>query len=285
MNRKQQLLIGLPGSGKTTFLAALWHLVESEEVPAALRLVELRGDRTHLNHIRRCWLGCRQIERTTLQAENSVSLLLAERKSGAATELLLPDMSGESFRLQWRDRQWTQEYGAIVGASAGGLLVVHPSQIQEPVRIDEADTLRAEIASGAAPTNDDDSEMTPWDPDAAPTQAQLVDLLQFLVGRVAVVPFRLAVIVSAWDLVEEADLSPEEWCMQRLPLLHQFLHANAEQFTARYYGVSAQGGDLTVDSERLRKTEIHAARIRINGLECIPHDISAPIRWVMGNAR
>ena len=38
-----QLVVGLPGSGKTTFLAALWHALESAEVSLALQLTEVHG--------------------------------------------------------------------------------------------------------------------------------------------------------------------------------------------------------------------------------------------------
>ena len=41
----RQLVVGLPGSGKTTFLAALWYLVVWGEVATALRLDRLHGNR------------------------------------------------------------------------------------------------------------------------------------------------------------------------------------------------------------------------------------------------
>lgn len=36
-------IIGMPNSGKTTFLAALWHLVTSGEVKSSLALDHLEG--------------------------------------------------------------------------------------------------------------------------------------------------------------------------------------------------------------------------------------------------
>ena len=65
----KQLLIGLPETGKTTFLAALWQVVESDEVPGALRLEKLHGDREHLNKIRADWLCCSPMGRTIIAAE------------------------------------------------------------------------------------------------------------------------------------------------------------------------------------------------------------------------
>ena len=39
-------IIGLPGSGKTTFLAALWELVNERKVDKALKLHSI-GDNDH----------------------------------------------------------------------------------------------------------------------------------------------------------------------------------------------------------------------------------------------
>jgi stage III sporulation protein SpoIIIAA len=50
-----QLIIGLPETGKTTFLAALWHVVTSEEVNESLRLERLHGDSKYLNEISAKW--------------------------------------------------------------------------------------------------------------------------------------------------------------------------------------------------------------------------------------
>jgi GTPase SAR1 family protein len=52
------VICGLPESGKTTFLAALWHVVFERANPDAhLKFDSLSyGDHTHLNAIMRRWL-------------------------------------------------------------------------------------------------------------------------------------------------------------------------------------------------------------------------------------
>ena len=42
-------IIGMPSSGKTTFLAALWHLITSGELDPSLTLERLEGDYYYLN--------------------------------------------------------------------------------------------------------------------------------------------------------------------------------------------------------------------------------------------
>ena len=48
------LLVGLSGSGKTTYLAALWHLLEAGECSASFQIGMLQPNRTCLQpHSRR----------------------------------------------------------------------------------------------------------------------------------------------------------------------------------------------------------------------------------------
>ena len=284
MRTSRQFLIGPPNSGKTTFLAALWHLIQAAEVPTELRLFKLHGVRTHLNKIRSDWIGCRTVDRTVIGAEQYVAMQLEEPTTGEVTELVVPDMSGESFRLQWKDRRWSVEYNQLLREAVGGLLFVHPAGITEPARIDVADGLIAEIAGVSEATNNS-SPTIPWDADLAPTQVQLVDLLQFVAAhkaRTRRLTLRLGIMISAWDLVEGEGRRPAEWFSRRLPMLAQYLTANGERFDSRVFGVTAQGGELPRDRDRLQTFTEHSKRIRIvEGTE-ESHDLTSPLHWVMG---
>ena len=134
---------------------------------------------------------------------------------------------------------------------------------------------------------DDAADQTvEWDPVLAPTQVQLVELLQFAIERSrAKKPIRIAVIISAWDLVESAypdELGPLRWLAARLSYLDQFLRGNFEDIKFRVYGISAQGGDLRKDLKKLQEVRFASERIQIQGLDCAPHDISEPVRWALG---
>jgi hypothetical protein len=285
MKTSRQFLIGPPGSGKTTFLAALWHLVQAAEVPTELRLFKLHGVRTHLNKIRSDWIGCRPLDRTVIGAEEYVAMQLEEPTTGEVAELVLPDLSGESFRLQWKERRWSEEYDQLLQDAVGGLLFVHPAGITEPTRIDVADILIAEIGGDGGVVTNSSLPATPWDADLAPTQVQLVDLLQFVAAHEARTKrstLRLGIMISAWDLVEGEGRRPREWFSRRLPLLAQYLKANAERFESRVFGVTAQGGELPRDKERLQMFTEHSKRIRIIEEIEESHDLTSPIRWVMG---
>jgi len=284
----KQLIIGLPETGKTTFLAALWHVVASREVSNSLRLTRLDGDRKHLNKIRKAWLEFREVGRTVQTTEQLVTMRLSVAGGTESVELIFPDMDGESFRQQWVDRKWTKEYDDLVSEADGILLFVHSMKAVGPDRIDpsidEAVSVLGDEEDLAedATAIDYEASLPQWNSKDAPTQVQLVELLQFIEHRrhdVSVLP--IAVVVSAWDIIMTRYDSAEEWLSKRLPLLDQYLKANIERFPSRVYGISAQGAPLDGDVADLQRHEHQSDRIIVVGEGCEPHDITAPVKWVM----
>ncbi len=65
IHRCSQLLVGLPDTGKSTFLAALYHQVEGGDIKGSLVLERLGSDIEYLNRIREDWLKCEKISRAT----------------------------------------------------------------------------------------------------------------------------------------------------------------------------------------------------------------------------
>src|SRR5438876_477290 len=184
MNVKKYLIAGLPETGKTTFLAALWHVADSGEVPGSLAVSEVHGVRDHLNKIREQWLNCQQFERTTIPSEKTVSFRLRDPRTQHVVELSLPDLSGETFQHQWELRTWTETFAKLAAEASGVLLFVHPHAVIEPVRIDSA--LEA-MASAAGQTQKaaghvagvpsvGHSTIEPWSPAHTPTQVKLVEI-------------------------------------------------------------------------------------------------------------
>ena len=263
MNTRHHLVVGLHDSGKTTFIAALWHVVISGEIGSALQLHALDGDRTHLNRIREAWLRCDPVPRTSQQAEAHVRMLLMDADN-RVSEVWFPDMSGESFRDQWVDRHWSAAYDKLVEQADSVLIFVHPERIVEPLRIAVVNAL----AGGIADPQSSSSQPVPvtprpWDAKQAATQVQLVELLQLLQWRKPGQGWAISMIVSAWDLIRGLGQTPHVWCRARLPLLDQFLRANTNSFRVRYCGVSAQGGALPGEAGRLRAIECASERIQV----------------------
>jgi hypothetical protein len=288
------MVVGLPESGKSTFLAAAWHVAESGSVPGALVSDRLVPDRAHLNAIRDVWLQCKTLDRTVVGSERLVSMRLCEDVNRSkCREVQFPDLSGESFLRYWVDRRWARDFDELAAAMMGVLLFIHPERVTPPARIDEAAPLL--VALGGSQTGEGrdtrvawDGEGTeqpvPWDPLRAPTQVILVDLLQSLATRQPEASkLRVSVVVSAWDLVSRPGLTPDGWLDMTLPLLMQYLQSNEGQQPWRVYGVSAQGGDVLTEADRLRSFQKPEDRIQVCEVTGrVSHDITLPIKWVLG---
>jgi hypothetical protein len=277
------LVVGLPDAGKSSFLAALYHVVEAGNVEGALTLSALSADREHLNSIRQAWLECREIGRTTVASEQTVHMSFSEAGGQDGIALVFPDLSGETFRRMWTDRAWPVDFDLLVRDSVAILLLVHPERIVPPVRIDQARPLLALVGGDVGVASGPDAA-SDWLPESSPTQVILVDILQSLVAArhaADLRPARICVIVSAWDLVPSG-AEPARVIKDRLPLLYQFLEANASTQEWRAFGVSAFGGDPTNDLETLRAQVLPESRIKVAGASGAPNDISAPVRWVLG---
>jgi len=284
------LLMGLPASGKTTFLAALWHVVESTEVESSLRAAMLPADTTYLNSIREAWLSCSKMPRTTQSTTPHVTMEL-ETNDDRLLTLDVPDLSGESYRSQWTDRKCTVDYAKLCDELSGVIMFIHPHKVIEPQEIMASNLV---LAGQEEEPDSGPQDSPPWESKHSPTAVQIVELLQFLLVRTQKYPLPTSVIISAWDLIEQrtdptlaTKDTPASWLKRRLPLLDQFLLANPEILRSQIYGISAQGGDITNKEQReaLQAQFDASKRIRIvdsagRALQKV-HDLAAPIHWLL----
>jgi len=279
------LFIGLPGSGKTTFLAALWHVLNDRSSETSLKLTTPSGDRVYLNRIAKEWRECSQVPRTNLQTEQVVVLHLSGEGFGAF-DLSIPDLAGEAFKQQLTDRRMSRHHDAFVQDATGVMLFLHPDE-KKGTQLTTALRLEAELPgtqnAGAPATNaGSESADNAWSPELLPTQAKLVELLQFLLERTER-KLRIAVVVSAWDLVDNLG-TPHEFLGRTLPLLQQFLQTNDDLFGHSVFGISAQGGDITVKAEKQTLLDLDDAlkRIKVRQEQQTCQDITKPIAWLLG---
>jgi hypothetical protein len=283
------LVIGLPQAGKTTFLAAFWHLLLSNEVADSLHLAELQPTRDHLNSIARVWRQWKPLPRTTLPKERVITLNVQIPGSPVIYEMTVPDASGEAFKRIFETRRCSAEFESLASEASGVMLFVHPRQAIPPQRIDvDVDKLSDiidESLGPSGPINEDSSdassiESLKWHPKYAAYQSKLVDLLQVARRIRGERATRLSVVISAWDLCELEHLTPPAWVEQRLPLLFQYLEANADLCPYEVYGVSAQGAELN-DPGTLVESIRSSERIKVVFGGVVSHDLTLPVRGLL----
>lgn len=276
------LMMGLRGSGKTTYLAALWHALESGELEDDFAVPFLQTYRDYLNQIRSNWLTFKPVGRTSIRISNQVTIPLVNKMTNKSFELDVPDLSGESFRLQWANRKATNHYASFAPQVSGLFLFIHPQEVLKthPLRV-------VEVAD--EPTDEHPEQQGPrilssknWDPTKSSTQVQLVDILQILMrlrgnGR----KLRMAVMISAWDTIT-ARVTPSGWLERQMPLLAQYLISNGDWLTSEIFGISAQGGDLDKDLQKLENISKTSDRCFVlQGGDLSKVSLATPLRFVL----
>lgn len=286
MSERSIVIIGLPESGKTTFLAALWHLVTEEDVDGmALRFHTLaKGNVSHLNQIAARWRDARIQERTGISGNRLVSMNLLDAE-GNPVRVTFPDVPGEAYRRMWEERDCEPEIAEILNAG-GVLLFVHSDTIDLPAWLVDELVLAKKMGISLPEGGE-----VHWHPRLAPTQVQLVDLLQTLrQPPLDIGPRRLVIMLSAWDKAEGEGLAPVAFLEAKLPLLAQYLRQNADGWTWRVCGLSAQGGeydpaesgkDSVPEAEKLRQMDHPSQRIRLSAGPSESHDLTEPLAWLM----
>jgi Double-GTPase 1 len=302
MNRKL-VIAGMPESGKSTFIAALRHLLVSQDVPTALVATRLSDAEKHLNRLENEWIACEKVERTKQTVEEWVSLFVRREDDLAEAEIVVPDFSGEAFRRPAATGHCSTAVAAMLLDIDGMLLFTNADRGVDDVRIEQfADLLADDNAlrdvnavPGDMPARDDapakrdasrpngtePDDSVAFDPRNMPEEPLLVEMLQIL-NRPPRAPKErmIAIVVSAWDEVDESDLAPEDWLKRNRPMVWQYLRSNTALWKVRVYGVSAQGGRLPQDKEALQG-KVPGHRVQIIGYGARPHDLTAPIEWLM----
>jgi hypothetical protein len=301
MTEQNISIIGLPASGKTSYIAALWALMINNSPHCSLNLHSLKeGNQEYLNKISEDWLSFIAVGRTIL-AKNmgEVIMNLKNKNSGAITTLNIPDFFGELFDAHFKDREWSEEYYKQMQSSKEFIIFLDPyhenniartimderqylEQFEEldPVLVDANQKKEAKKKESVSPN----TSPKVYKHINTSNQVKLVEILQYLVYTLATeTPFKIAIVVSKWDKVTAnfPTKKPEEVVKSNLPLLHQFLESNQQILNYKYFGISAQGvdyGDTAGVTEFAKK--LPQDRVTIFDGEVSSKDIATPITWL-----
>jgi hypothetical protein len=298
---KQLLMAGLPGTGKTTFLALLWLAIVGGRTPG-VKLADYQDDRTYLNGIGARLQHCDPTLHTELGEDRALKLSLLVGETDDPAVLDIPDLSGETWREAATDRHWPSRVEALATGNKGLLLFMHGREFDAGATIGQVNELTDILSQGS----DEGSEATghatgdtgghgqlpegpPSDANGKsghipPTQVALVDALQLICEQRGLRPARVSIVISAWDLVGEG-VTPREFVAKNLPLLVQYLEANEDWLEVQIFGLSAQGGDFEDADSRENLAKVDAVERAIvqdrGGGDVGVHEIAL---WALGRS-
>jgi hypothetical protein len=265
------VMLGLPQTAKSTYLGALWQLIQDDQ-DASIEELDVTGDRAYLQGLGERVSALEAVPRTDVDSSEGLALTL--RFSGNREfSLTVPDVSGEALRVLVEDRLWHPRLLNALEGAAGLMLFIHPARLQAPLPT----TLTAEALSGIV--DDDDFDTPRFSPRRACTAAQLIDALENVLTTMGGNVIRVAVIVSAWDMVDGTP-TPEEWMRHQAPALLSYLE-NAEGVEFQIFGISAQGGRLPEDRRELLKKGSVRERAFSRDASGAEVPLSRPLEWAL----
>lgn len=291
------LFVGLPNSGKSSFIGALWHVVESGEINSLYSVKVQPEDREYLNRLRSSFLDCVPVERTKTEFVKKIELDIIENSSGKVINFTFPDLSGETFESQFEYRKLTSDYLNQIRECNSLMLFINPDFLKKANLISQVDEFfKPSSPALVFPNNGGSKEAVSepskaddvkWAPKHCQSQVVLVDLLQMIRDSLRT-PCKINVIISAWDQIKslpgaDGEITPEAWLTEQLPLLYQYLLCNKRKHPFVAYGISAQGGaysDIPDENINLQIKLKQSERIIVQSGDVIHNDITLPLKWI-----
>ena len=281
MDKKKVFMIGMPSSGKTTYLASLCRLLlyggqetgwklDVKDVPEGFERVQIL-----IKNIN----SYKAVKRTYGLELNNVALSLYNQNQ-EWMQFVVPDSSGEIFRDLVYDRRIASNIMEQIVESDMLLFFINVNTMiwEERIKLGEKSAIKQlneEQGDKVTQSAEDIVEEYARDRENEQikskeqvknkekeqkkynNQSALVELLQIIIY---LVPHSLNIrfVISAWDLVEKEfkqdKVTPKEYIKIKLPLLYQYLEFNSKLIDYEIWGVSAQGGDFD-DEDDLKKLQ------------------------------
>lgn len=238
-------LLGLPQTGKTTYIAALWAYVTAAGPPDKYRVVKAPADATYLNAIAEAWANGLDMPRNAPGADSRIEFEIgAEGRTNLAFRL--PDLPGEVFRRSISLSRLPREVYDWLLESDVLLFCVNADTSNQYVPAD------GHILPGPNPTPGPDGKFPDLNVEEADTDSLNSDLLQRIryIFRDRTMP-PIVLMVTAWDTVDGLGLTPPAWLATNQPQLAQLLDEAGRTGSIEVMGVSAAGGDPSQDEKVL----------------------------------
>jgi hypothetical protein len=281
------VMVGLPDSGKTNYIAALWEALQKGK--GRLSAPVPPDDITYVEEALSCQSRGEFAPRSDKNIEESrrnfsVTVRLKSQQNAPSIDIVVPDITGELWKGAVETTEITPEWMAELEGAAGAVLFIRLHAESNSAPLDWVTTDRLLTTSVLNEADQKKSQ-------GIPTQIALCELLRFLEhafpqGGQRGKP-RVAVAVTAWDLMdaETAAKGAGAFLRKEYPLFAGRLD-DIESLDVAVFGVSACGGDFKDQIFKARYLKGEATGyVAIGGgkTHVVERDVTIPIAWVLGD--
>lgn len=231
MEQRKCLIAGLPESGKSTYLGALWNTINFHKEKEHMKLKAAPNNPPdnveQLMALSTRWVNVEDMDRTSSDVPDSISFNLTNGTEEFS--LVVPDFRGESIR-QIVTRNQPKSFDEWI--ETGETLLYMISDVNSGVFADDCLEDESEQAEGSEDIPDFDiKKMTP--------AALNMLILRYFSEKCH---FRKVVIcLTAWDEVikNRGKINPATYLEEQSPALYYFIGYHFPNVA--YFGLSAQG--------------------------------------------
>lgn len=242
------IIVGQPGTSKTTYLSQLVLQVEGKK-----KAIKFRNKPDDLSVLKDAIARLRSGQEVqATPSDNNEIIKLPLSVNGTEIDLICPDYAGEQISHLLESREIDTRWIDLIVKSDGWIIFVRPTQLSISYDISTKSIKEAEAVK-----EPNDSEFRISD------QSNLIELLQILrhykkltVQQEAKTP-KLLVAFTCWDELDE-QVFPLVYVQKQLPLFYEYITNNWCKDSFSFAGLSAQGGkiaDVKEDYELLGPEE------------------------------
>ena len=265
MEQNKCLIAGLPDAGKSTYLGALWYVINNDVQKDAMALKVSPNNppenTEQLVTLSGRWLKVEDMDRTSTDVPSNISFNLIPKDGGEDFTLEVPDFRGESIRQiitmnqpkefdEWCERADTMLYL---------MSDVAPDRFADDIVTDDD-----EMEGIETKTTD---KVPEFDVKHISAAAQNMLILRYLASKKRYK--KVVICLTAWDNVMKtfADITPEEYVREESPALYNLIKYYYPEVV--FFGLSAQGAEYEYEvidgddgQKQKRVTEACKKRLR-----------------------
>lgn len=235
------MIAGLPSTGKSTYIGALYTIEKDGKSGHELTCVKYPPNTAYLDNLRKNWQSMKIVDRTTLREPVEVELTMKKKEDGHEIVITLPDVAGEIFsdlimnNISPELLEWCKECDSILFFVRN----LTPMVLQDELPKDDTET------------PEERSQRRDLELKDIPDVIKNIMVLKFLNEQMG--KCKIAICVSAWDEVTDLEKGEtvEAWLKRNYPFLYQYVESHFT--TPTYYGISAQGSHYVANVKAIQK--------------------------------